>query len=202
MAENAAQPQGVSFRDYHRTVIGYHGTTAETAERLVDGAPFKPSDNDDDWFGNGIYFWEYAPKQAWWWAADFKRYPQPAVVGAVIRLGHCFDLLDPANVSTLKEFHNRAVANWQASGVEIPKNGNQHKKLDCAIFNLLYDVQREPQIETARAVYVPTGSVKRVWTRSWIYEQAHIQVCVRKLENILAAWRVRRDGHYGKEAAQ
>lgn len=191
--------QGVSFHDYHRTIIGYHGTNAAAAERLVNGEPFEPSNNDDDWFGTGIYFWEYAPKQAWWWSGEFKQYDQPAVVGAVIRLGHCFDLLDPVNVEQLQEFHNEAIATWRKSGVEVPRNGNQHKKLDCAIFNLLYDTQENPRIETARSVYVPTGSAKRAWQRSWIYEQAHIQICVRKPQNILAVWRVRRDGRYGKD---
>jgi hypothetical protein len=98
------EEHGVSFHDYHRTVIAYHGTSADVAEQLVDGASFEPSDNDDDWFGKGIYFWEYAPKQAWWWAGQFKKKRQPAVVGAVIRLGHCLDLLDPVNVATLKTF--------------------------------------------------------------------------------------------------
>ena len=31
----------------------------------------------------------------------------------------------------------------------------------------------------SRAVYVPTQSAKRIWKRSWIYEEAHIQICVR-----------------------
>ena len=200
MAEGEGQPQDVSSHDYHRTVIGYHGTTTATAERLVGGHPFEPSENDDDWLGRGIYFWEYAPKQAWWWAETFKRHNNAAVVGAIIRLGHCFDLLDPVNVQVLKEFHRNSIEKWRESGFEIPQNGNQHKKLDCAIFNLLYSSERHPPIETTRAVYVPTASARRVWRRSWIYEQAHIQISIRKAENILAVWPVRRDGRYGKDA--
>jgi len=46
--------------------------------------------------------------------------------------------------------------------------------------------------------YVPTESAKRVWKRSWIYEEAHIQICVRNPENILAVWHVSPDGRYGK----
>lgn len=199
MASEKAIGQGVSFHDYHRTIIGYHGTTAEAAERLVNGEPFKASDNDDDWFGTGIYFWEYAPKQAWWWAERLKRHRKPAVVGAIIRLGHCFDLLDPANVAVLQGFYDKAIQRWTDRGVPVPRNGNQHKNLDCAIFNMLYAEWRHPLVETARAVYVPTDSAKRAWPRSWIYEQAHIQVCVRKAKNILAIWQVRRDGHYGKD---
>jgi hypothetical protein len=199
MTENMADPEGLTFHDYHRTVIGYHGTHEEIASRLVDGAAFGSSDNDDDWFGTGTYFWEYAPRQAWWWAEKFKKYDRPAVVGAIIRLGHCFDLLDPVNVGMLKAFYADATEKWHAEGVQIPRNGNQHKKLDCAIFNLLYATQKKPPIETARAVYVPTNSAKRAWKRSWIYDQAHIQICIRNPQNILAVWQVRRDGHYGKD---
>lgn len=186
----------LSFHDYHRTVIAYHGTTKDIADRLVDGGPFHPSNNDDDWLGSGMYFWEYAPKQAWWWATQYKKNPHPAVVGAVIRLGNCFDLLDPANVDALRHMHADMMNVWPA-GTKRPENGNQHKKLDCAVFNFLYNQKND--IQTARAVYVPTQAKDRVWSRSWIYAQSHIQICVRKQENILALWHVRKDGRYGKD---
>jgi hypothetical protein len=50
---------------YDRTVIAFHGTRRATAARLVAGASFGASTNDDDWLGHGIYLWEYAPQQAW-----------------------------------------------------------------------------------------------------------------------------------------
>lgn len=194
----ADDESGVSYHDYHRTIIGYHGTDETTARSLVDGHPFKASDGDNEWFGQGIYFWEYAPKQAWWWAQHVRNHSRPAVVGAVIRLGQCLDLLDPDNVRTLQAFSAEALKAWKASGETVPKNNRKYKKLDCALFNLFYDQARVP-IESARAVYVPTGSKQRAWTGSWIYEEAHIQVCVREPKNILAAWHVRRDGRYGKD---
>ena len=186
-----------AFHDYNRTIIGYHGTDADTAEELTKGADFAVSENIDDWLGHGIYFWEYAPKQAWWWAKKYKHHVQPAVVGAMIRLGRCFDLLDSTNVKELRKFHDTLLNQWQSSGLEVPENGNQHKKLDCAIFNAFYTC--DPSVETCRAVYVPTDSKKRVWKRSWIYEEAHIQICVRNPGNILAVWRVRSDGRYGQD---
>ena len=57
------------FFDYHRTVIGYHGTSRSVAERIV----LRPADVylarqsgrlDGEW----RRFREYGPKQAWWWA--------------------------------------------------------------------------------------------------------------------------------------
>jgi hypothetical protein len=89
---------------------------------------------------------------------------------------------------------------WHQTDAEIPENGNQHKNLDCAIFNHYYSLAGEASrpIDTARAVYVPTESAKRVWKRSWIYEEAHIQICVRNQQNILAVWHVDQNGRYGK----
>lgn len=190
----------LTFFDYHRTVIGFHGTTRRTANRLVEGGAFNQTTNDDDWFGHGCYFWEHAPRQAWWWATQFKRYRSPAVVGAIIRLGNCFDLLDPQNVRILRRVHDTMWEKWP-DGVERPQNGNQHKKIDCAVFNYLYQLSEDEKtpIDSARAVYVPTASHRRVWPRSWIYEQAHIQICVRNRSNILAVWHVRKDGSYGKD---
>ncbi len=192
------------YADYHRTVIGFHGTTSEAADRLVAGEPFRDSDNADDWFGKGMYFWEYAPKQAWWWARKFKKFRHPAAIGAIIRLGNCFDLLDPSNVRNLRDFHDQMVARFQAEGIEVPENTRHRRNLDCAIFNYFYQKaeQAKRAIDSARAVYVPTDFKKRVWPGSWIYEEAHIQICVRNSNNILAVWHVRPDGRYGKQPAE
>jgi hypothetical protein len=120
--------------DYHRTLVGYHGTSRQTADHLVDGGPFTASTNDDDWLGHGIYFWEYAPLQAWAWAE--RRYgTHAAVVGAMIRLGRCLDLLDPQNLSYVDAAHQKL----QALGRALPNNANTHKFLDCVVFNYLYD---------------------------------------------------------------
>src|SRR5579863_9508112 len=51
-----------------RLVVGYHGTSATHAEVIVREGLFQPSENDYDWLGHGIYFWEEAPCRAWRWA--------------------------------------------------------------------------------------------------------------------------------------
>ena len=195
-------PSRFDYSDYDRTVVGYHGTSAERAERLVGGEAFKASNRDNEWFGDGVYFWEYAPKQALRWAKAVRKFDRPAVVGALIRLGNCLDLLDPVNVKTLKEFKSLLMERFQAAGVEVPQNHRRHKKLDCAVFNLLYaesDAAGTP-IDSARAVYVPADSRKRIWEGSWIHDDAHVQVCVRNPRNVLAVWHVRHDGRYGRPA--
>ena len=154
--------------DYNRTIVGYHGTRLSTARRLVEGEPFIYSRNNDDWLGHGIYFWEYAPKQAWDWAV--KRYGRAdaAVVGAMIRLGRCLDLLDPENGQVLLAGHDELKAEAKRLRVSLPKNRNKFKYLDCAVFNYVYQSLADGgyHVETCRAVFVPTQSTNRYWTRS------------------------------------
>ena len=49
----------------------------------------RPSENRWDWLGAGAYYWEGAPERAMDWAK--KHCKDPAVLGAVIDLGHCMN---------------------------------------------------------------------------------------------------------------
>lgn len=185
------------FDDYHRTVIGYHGTRLSVAQGIVNRRRgFNRSENRDDWLGHGVYFWEYAPQQALWWARRRQlrqNWGEPvAILGSMIRLGFCLDLLDPYNVRYLKKIEETFRFTHEQAGLDLPKNANHHKYLDCAVFQYAYSVIEDPQkqlsVDSARAVYVPTGEEKRIWSRSWISDGAHIQLCVRKPSCILGTW--------------
>ena len=62
---------------------------------------------------------------------SLREFEKPAVVGAMVRLGNCFDLLDPVNVQSLKALHAAMMKQWHKTKAEIPQNGNQHKNLTC-----------------------------------------------------------------------
>jgi hypothetical protein len=85
---------------YQRTVFGYHGCDRRLADNVLAGkVKLTASTNAYDWLGSGIYFWEHGPARAMEWArAQARRKAShirnPAILGAVIQLGHCFDLLD------------------------------------------------------------------------------------------------------------
>ncbi|HEX6985281.1 MAG TPA: hypothetical protein VF170_07885 [Planctomycetaceae bacterium] len=185
------------FDDYHRTIVGYHGTRLSVALDIVQRKRgFNISRNRDDWLGHGIYFWEYAPRQALWWAERRRKrqkWDEPvAILASMIRLGFCFDLLDPYNVKYLKEVHAEFSRTESEAGRTLPRNANFRKYLDCAVFQYAYTaietLEGGQAVDTARAVYVPTDESKRVWTRSWIADGAHIQVCVRNPACILGTW--------------
>ncbi len=55
-------------------VVGYHGCNRETAKRVLwDGEPLKPSQNDYDWLGEGVYLWEHGAKRALEFAREQER---------------------------------------------------------------------------------------------------------------------------------
>lgn len=165
----------MEYLDYNRTVVGYHGTTVAVARRIVlRETPFTASANPGDWLGRGIYFWKHAPKQAWAWARQEWLGQPVAVLGSMIRLGNCLDLLDPANVRFLVEMHAQAVALREATGEPPLKNVRTDKRLDCAVFEYAYAVAVErggPPVDTSRAVYVRAGRDRaanppRLWPTS------------------------------------
>lgn len=186
------------FEDYHRTIIGYHGTRKSVAMEIVQGIrSFEPSRNRSDWLGEGVYFWEHAPQQAWWWAERLRKKrgwdEDVAVLGSMIRLGNCLDLLDPENVDLLSELFEEFASEIRGSGRALPENYNHKKYLDCAFFRYAYEAldRAGSLVDTARAVYVPTGNKARLFKRSWIVRDAHVQVCVRSERNILGTWLVK-----------
>ncbi len=197
------------FDDYHRTVIGYHGTGLSTALRLVNRVePFRVSERDYDWLGRGVYFWEYAPKQALAFAAirqrqlrqkkvktaeEERRASEPlAVVACMIRLGFCLDLTEPTTVEYIGSVYTDYVETMAETGEPLPQNTRKYRKLDCQVFEYAYRLLEESGptsiVDTARGIYVPAGGDKRVWEGSWISRDTHIQICVRNLSSLLGVW--------------
>jgi len=145
---------------YDRTVIAYHGCDARTADRILSGEPFKPSANDYDWLGSGIYFWEFGYDRALRFAAQEKRrgkVKKPAVVGAVVQLGNCFDLMDTKFTEELAVAFEMLKIVHEETGQPLPKNDGKTpdkkmRRLDCAVLNLYFTrlVERGEEYDTVR----------------------------------------------------
>lgn len=92
-------------------VYGFHGCDRSIAEEIINQKlTLKNSENEYDWVGNGMYFWENSPSRALEYAENLKANPErakhpikdPCVIGAIIHLGNCLDLLDYENLKILK----------------------------------------------------------------------------------------------------
>jgi hypothetical protein len=156
------------MEQFARIVIGYHGCSQEFARDLLLGTKpvrdWKPSTNDWDWLGHGIYFWEHAPERAQRWAQEHgaRKSFTPAVIGAVIQLGRCFDLLNEAITQLLGQSYQELAQTYDAGGFPLPKNrGREHKRreLDCLVINYCLDrlQARGVLYDTVRGAFLEGG---------------------------------------------
>lgn len=179
---------------FARIVVGYHGCTRTLANRLLTEklpiSQWNKSDNAYDWLGEGVYFWEHSPTRALRWARErFGR--RAAVIGAVIQLGTCFDLLEERITSLLAAGYTALVESYGIAGRALPVNKGKDKKLrelDCAVIN--YCVYR------AGLSHIPFDTVRGAFLEgapafpgTTISAEAHIQIAVRNPGCILGVFR-------------
>lgn len=108
-------------------ILGYHGCDKAVGERILEGEPFKQSNNDYDWLGPGIYFWEANPLRGLDFAREAKKrrssnIKKPFVIGAVISLGLCLDLTTTAGIEQVRAAHKSLVEFAAAAGRKLPEN--------------------------------------------------------------------------------
>lgn len=185
-------------------VLGYHGCDAAVGEQLLRNVPFVQSTNDYDWLGSGIYFWEANPNRALDWASDLGRLQKrqrgasfnPFVVGAVIDLGFCLDLISTNGIEAVEQAHKELVSSASSSGIILPVNeGGQDlllRRLDCSVIDYLHaarEAQARPSFDTVRGVFT---EAKPLYPGSGFHRKTHIQLCVRNPEAIKGVFRVPR----------
>jgi len=179
------------YQTHTSLVLGFHGCEKSIGEQLLSGEKdFKASDNEYDWLGNGMYFWENSHSRAFDFAKEVNENPgmgnikEPYVIGAILDLGRCLNLLDYQNLLVVKAHHDMMVELRTMEGKEIPKNilGPDKVKrfLDCAVIQYTHELvemdAKVPAFDSVRAMFKEGGP---------LYDQAgfngknHIQIAIR-----------------------
>ena len=175
-------------------VLGFHGCDKEIADKILKSNKdhLKHSQNDYDWLGNGIYFWENDPERALQYARKLKEHPvkgkakikNEAVIGAVIDLGKCLNLLEANALQTIKAGYEMLRQSHRLSGVPLPQNirpvGEEEdvliRRLDCAVIEATHTYFGRDTYQTVRGVF---WEGKELYPNAGFREKNHIQVCVR-----------------------
>jgi hypothetical protein len=186
---------------YHRLVLGYHGCDQSVADRVLAGEDMlKKSEKHYDWLGSGIYFWEHGPERAMDWAIEQKqrgKITSPAVVGAVIHLGNCFDFMDVRYTRVLKDAYPQFEDYCKRNGKELPVNesSSDHdvdlllRKLDCSMINWLCQFMESEQIGKFDSVRGMFREATPAFPGSSIHLKSHIQLAIRNSACILGYFR-------------
>ncbi|MFZ2958613.1 MAG: hypothetical protein WA705_17125 [Candidatus Ozemobacteraceae bacterium] len=184
-------------------VLGFHGCDKEVGEKILsrNGTHLNQSENDYDWLGHGIYFWEQSPERAVEFAEECKiggknskgKIREPFVIGAIIDLKHCFNLMDRFALLQLEAAFNTLKGTFLKAGLDLPSNGETLRKrnLDCAVFQTLHALREEKEVGA-----VPFDSIRGLFFEGDdLYEGAgfkkknHIQICVRNTDCIKGYFR-------------
>ncbi len=130
-------------------IPGFHGCDEEVALKIInqESHDLQFSTNKRDWLGEGMHFWENNDQRAYEWAIEESkktgsRVKKPAVLGAVITLGNCLDLLDHKNLNIVRESYEYFMELCTATNSKAPENrkpasadGNDKfiRNLDCSV---------------------------------------------------------------------
>jgi len=108
-------------------VLGFHGCDRALAEDVLAGnSDLYASENDYDWLGHGIYFWENDLHRAQSWAVERMTLPNskitdPYAIGAIIDLGHCLNFMQQDHISLLEDAFVIAKQKSRNTGTTSPK---------------------------------------------------------------------------------
>lgn len=166
-------------------VIGFHGCNQDTYDKVVLGNEgLEKSTNDYDWLGNGIYFWENSYQRAYDWAIS--RYKtEGRVIGAVIDLGYCFNLMDYGSSDILREGYDILKSRMDALGYDMPINRPSKRTsdillrdLDCAVIQTIHrhnELTGRKKYDSVRGAFTEGGPA---FPGAAFKEKTHIQICV------------------------
>jgi hypothetical protein len=184
---------------YQRTVFAFHGCDRRLRDAVLTGKKkLNASLNAYDWLGSGIYFWEHGPVRALEWAKQQSKrkgtyIKEPAVLGAIIQLGNCFDLLDVKFTQTLATRTSELVSELADAGLALPANqkaGNGdfdwlRREGDCFVLNSVIPAVESDwdcEFQSVRGVFQEGAAV---FKGAGIKLKSHIQIAVRDPKAII-----------------
>ncbi len=185
-------------------VLGYHGCDQTLVHEIVSGrSELRPSRNDYDWLGEGSYFWEDSHDRAFRWAKEeadktSNRVKTPAVLGAIIDLGNCLNLIDSDHLRLVKAAH-AAYLEFCETSESPPAQNKGHdlrqRYLDRAVFETLHRLrerEEKPAFDTVRAFFVEG---QPLYENAGLRDLDHIQICVRNPRSIVGYFLPRGANH-------
>ena len=166
-------------------ILGYHGCDRRVGERLLRGEDFIPSNNDYDWLGPGIYFWESNPERGLDFARESAlRKPttirEPFAIGAVIDLGLTLDLTTNAGIQAVRVAYAKLMDASREHGLPVPENSKDGllRKLDCAVMrqvHLMIEREQAAPIDTVRGIFLEGAPI---YPTAGFHEKTHVQIAV------------------------
>ena len=173
---------------YPHEVIGFHSCDRDLGLAVLNGKEnLLPSNNSWDWLGDGIYFWEQNPNRALQYALQSasgkqfnkKRINTPFVLGAIVELGNCLNLVELEAVQILSNAFNKVKSLYEAAESKLPANDGPKRELDCAVIKAIHlsnKTEGKLEYDSVRSAF---DEGKKAYEGANFTSQSHIQLCLR-----------------------
>jgi hypothetical protein len=117
------------------------------------------------------------------WVNQNKKIKEPRVIGAVIDLGNCFNLVESQYNELLKEGYEILKKNYEDAELELPINTGRDedkkaRNLDCAVIQQVHVLVEElglTPFDSVRGVFLEGPEV---YPGAGFKERTHMQICV------------------------
>lgn len=174
-----------------RRVFGFHACD-ETVGRAVLNRydELLISSKDYNWLGDGIYFWENNYERARQYAEEDKvrkgsKIDKPFVIGAIIDLGSCLDLLDQRWLDFISDAYEEFKKSTEENGKLLPTNGRftandfdfKKRELDCAVIRYAHRMAKEHGI-TFDSVRAAFPEDRELYAGAGFRLRTHIQLAI------------------------
>ncbi|WP_206156196.1 hypothetical protein [Chitinophaga fulva] len=174
-------------------VIGFHGCERSLRDDVInERKKLRFSTGKYEWLGHGIYFWQNNYERALEFVThppDGRKIVHPAVLGAVINLDYCLDLLDTKHIRNIKNgFLMMVDATLEREG-KLPRNRNKEgadnlqdkviRELDCQVIEYVHERMRRKgvrQYDSVRGVFIEGTPI---YEDAGFFDKTHIQICIR-----------------------
>jgi hypothetical protein len=167
-------------------VQGYHGTSIEATDAILREG-FRLSRNEPDWLGDGVYFFLNGPGRAWDWATTLHG-SNAAVIGSIIRLEDCMNLLEPQWSNVLGEAYDSFLKQLKGAKLPIPVPTSGAHRLDRAVINYTVEILAEQGLKI-RVVQGVFREGRPIYPNSALFNLSHVQIAVRDTSFIESSWR-------------
>lgn len=152
----------------------------------------KPSYNPWDWLGPGVYFWEENPYKALQYAEKCANKSQkfsgeihtPLVIGAIIELRNCLNLVEPNSINIVKEAFSNLKRSMEQAGETMPENKKANRERDCAVIKYVHESNKRTGLDPYDTIRSPFHEGKEIYDQANFTAGLHMEICVINTECI------------------
>lgn len=148
---------------------GYHGTNSKCAQQILQSQLFRKSSDDEEWLGEGAYFFENDKQQAVYYAKKAKKIIDYKVISVNIQTNSLLDLIDTETYEAFQQFAYMLKDRYKKRKDKKPR-----QLMNSVVLNAMYKLK---PYEVVRAAFPVARTTVAPRTN---IQQMQVQVCVKE----------------------